>query len=150
MVFGSANSFDNHFNIAQFLSFLAYFAILIGLIIDYTCMFSKKYESQNFLISKTAELDKLAHLDHLTGLANRLSFDKILSFQQNYAQQTKTHFALFFIDIDNFKSINDKYGHDVGDTMLNLVGQRINKCIYEDDRLFRLGGDEFAIIMNGL
>lgn len=96
----------------------------------------------------TAELEmrRLATIDSLTGLANRHSFYQQLAALQ--AQQFSS-FTLFFLDLDNFKNVNDSLGHGVGDLVLKNVAQRLLNTLRNHDVLARLGGDEFAIICPG-
>jgi len=90
-----------------------------------------------------AELDLLAHRDALTGLHNRLSFEtKLPALLQQHPAVT-----LMFIDLDNFKTVNDRWGHDAGDDVLKQVAQRMQTELRSSDWLFRLGGDEFAILL---
>jgi len=91
-------------------------------------------------------LYNLAHYDTLTNIYNRLYFDKTLFKMIN----NKLPFALFFIDLDNFKPINDTYGHKAGDEILKWVVLNISKIIRVDDIFARLGGDEFAIIIKDI
>lgn len=90
----------------------------------------------------------LAHHDHLTGLANRtLLYDRLrqsLLWAQNHGQQV----AVFLIDIDYFKQINDTLGHADGDVLLAAVGQRLIDSVRESDTVARMGGDEFVIVMS--
>lgn len=87
----------------------------------------------------------LAHYDSLTDLPNRFLFN-----QQLY-QALRGHkpLALMYIDLDNFKAVNDTLGHSEGDKLLKAAAKRISSCISHSDMLARLGGDEFAIILNG-
>ena len=92
------------------------------------------------------ELARLANQDSLTGLANRHRFGTELGrlgAGQGVAQRPC---ALLFIDLDNFKQINDTFGHGVGDQLLRQVGARLRSCVVEGDLLARLGGDEFALL----
>lgn len=92
-------------------------------------------------------LDYQAHYDPLTELPNRIKFHKdIQEVMQNARNQTN-NFALLFIDLDQFKKINDSYGHDVGDQVLKTLSSRIRKSIDSEHRLARLGGDEFTILV---
>lgn len=91
-----------------------------------------------------------AHHDILTGLPNRVYFTDRLTHAIKTAMRNNTEFALFFIDLDKFKNINDSLGHDVGDKVLKAVAKRINKHIRKEDTLARLSGDEFTLIMNNL
>jgi diguanylate cyclase (GGDEF)-like protein len=88
-------------------------------------------------------LHEKAHVDTLTSIANRYSFNTQLT--QHMANQSP--FALVNLDLDNFKDVNDRYGHHVGDSLLIEAGKRIQSCIRKNDTLGRLGGDEFAIIV---
>jgi diguanylate cyclase (GGDEF)-like protein len=90
----------------------------------------------------------LSITDPLTGLFNRRYFDMVLRKEIIQAKRNKYELCLIFIDVDNFKSINDTYGHPCGDKFLIFVANRLKKSIHRDnDIIFRLGGDEFAIIL---
>jgi diguanylate cyclase (GGDEF)-like protein/PAS domain S-box-containing protein len=92
-------------------------------------------------------IEHLAFHDQLTGLPNRKAIEKILMQELSRAQRHKRFGALFFIDLDNFKRINDSLGHHVGDQLLQKVSQRIQKYIREEDTIGRLGGDEFILLL---
>jgi diguanylate cyclase (GGDEF)-like protein/PAS domain S-box-containing protein len=96
------------------------------------------------------EIHRLAFFDALTGLPNR----RLLMEQLKKALQTnarhRQHGALLFIDLDNFKTLNDTLGHDVGDLLLQQVAQRLVACVREADTVARLGGDEFVVVLEGL
>ncbi|WP_019028683.1 bifunctional diguanylate cyclase/phosphodiesterase [Colwellia piezophila] len=99
---------------------------------------------------KQAEL-KLKHLalhDPLTGLPNRLLFQDRLQQAIGQSKRNKHKFAVFFMDLDNFKIINDTMGHEVGDELLKEVALRLSDTGREMDTVARLGGDEFAFIIN--
>jgi len=89
--------------------------------------------------------------DQLTGLANRNQlYDRLKqSLAQHQAKPTRL-FAVFFIDLDRFKIINDSMGHWVGDELLKHVAERIQNCVRKPDLVARLGGDEFAVILNSI
>lgn len=90
-------------------------------------------------------LQSLANTDGLTGLLNKRYFDRVLTVLEQHSQP----FALFYMDLDRFKPVNDTYGHDVGDELLKGVAQRLQGCIRSRDYAFRLGGDEFALLLLG-
>ena len=90
-------------------------------------------------------LQSLANTDGLTGLLNKRYFDRVLTVLEQHCQP----FALFYMDLDRFKPVNDTYGHDVGDKLLKGVSQRLQGCIRSRDYAVRLGGDEFALLLLG-
>jgi diguanylate cyclase (GGDEF)-like protein/PAS domain S-box-containing protein len=92
------------------------------------------------------ELARLANVDALTGLANRHRFSTELQRLSQDASRVDAPCSLFFLDLDNFKQINDTLGHAVGDQLLKRVGARLKASISEGDLLARLGGDEFAVL----
>jgi diguanylate cyclase (GGDEF)-like protein len=92
----------------------------------------------------------LAHHDHLTGLANRSLFQARIEHAIQNATRRNESLALMYLDLDNFKPINDALGHDIGDKLLVAVAQRLNSFVREVDTVARIGGDEFAIILEGV
>jgi len=97
-----------------------------------------------------AEIHRMAFFDSLTGLPNRrLLLDRLEHAQASSARSTN-HGAIMFIDLDNFKTLNDSQGHDVGDLLLVEVARRLTSCVRSGDTVSRLGGDEFVIIMENL
>jgi diguanylate cyclase (GGDEF)-like protein len=93
------------------------------------------------------EFGHLAMHDPLTRLPNRRSFDDHLAKTLSNAQRKKQAFAIFYMDLDGFKSVNDNYGHDVGDGALIVASTRIKEVIRGSELLARVGGDEFALIV---
>ncbi|TCP35140.1 EAL domain-containing protein [Sphingomonas sp. BK235] len=91
-------------------------------------------------------IEFLAHHDMLTGLPNRLLFEERLAHDLARATRTGERVAVFAIDLDDFKSVNDRFGHAGGDRALNRAAQLLTACVRADDMVARLGGDEFAII----
>lgn len=89
----------------------------------------------------------LAHHDPMTGLLNRTKFTEQLNSCVARLERYGTPFSVMFLDLDQFKSVNDSRGHMVGDRLLTLVARRIQALVRETDLLARLGGDEFAIIL---
>ncbi|RZA32794.1 MAG: EAL domain-containing protein [Lysobacteraceae bacterium] len=92
-------------------------------------------------------LHHLAHHDPLTGLANRTLLQERLRHAIEQATRGKFMVALAFLDLDNFKHINDNFGHEAGDTVLREVAQRLHDNMREEDTVARMGGDEFVLII---
>jgi len=96
------------------------------------------------------QLRKLAFHDHLTLLANRSLFWNRVEHALTLAHRTGQRVAVVFLDLDNFKIVNDTLGHDAGDRLLQAVAQRLVKSTRPSDTVARLGGDEFAILLEGV
>jgi diguanylate cyclase (GGDEF)-like protein/PAS domain S-box-containing protein len=94
------------------------------------------------------KLHELAHHDALTGLPNRLLFSDRLSQALFQADRRGKGFSVFYIDLDNFKPINDRWGHDQGDLVLKEAARRLLSCLRREDTAARLGGDEFAVVLS--
>ena len=95
-------------------------------------------------------LTYLAQYDHLTGLVNRSLFrDRLV---QGMARSKRMHqpIGLMLLDLDRFKTVNDTFGHDMGDELLKAVTERLKVCVREVDTVARMGGDEFTIILEGV
>jgi diguanylate cyclase (GGDEF)-like protein len=103
---------------------------------------------QSFLA--TARLEQIALHDPLTGLANRLLFERRLQQEVRTAMERNSAFAVYMIDLDRFKQINDTLGHGAGDQVLREVAARLTSAVRTGDTVARLGGDEFAILQTGL
>lgn len=95
-------------------------------------------------------MQALAHNDELTGINNRLTFNQHLSQQVSFSREHQQTIALLFIDLDNFKYVNDNFGHKAGDHVLQDVAKRIQESIRQQDDCYRLGGDEFAVLMRAM
>ncbi|HEB82183.1 MAG TPA: EAL domain-containing protein, partial [Gammaproteobacteria bacterium] len=92
----------------------------------------------------------LAYRDSLTGLPNRLLFADRLEQAVVRSERSRTSMALMLVDIDDFKLVNDSFGHDAGDKLIKAVGQLISRSLRRADTIARLGGDEFAVIIEGI
>jgi len=120
----------------------------------YIYVLNKKLRSSNDLLNleiqhRTKLSEKLAYFashDSLTNVYNRRAFDSFLNTEITRCLRDNRKFLVLLIDLDDFKPINDKYGHDTGDQFLQLFCQRINGTLREGDIIARLGGDEFAIL----
>lgn len=91
------------------------------------------------------KLHNMAHYDSLTGLASR----PILIDQLQQAITSEQKLAVAYLDLDNFKPINDKYGHETGDFVLKTIAQRLQNTLRKEDTLARIGGDEFILLLRG-
>ena len=96
------------------------------------------------------QIERLAFYDALTGLPNRRLLMDRLQHATLSVVRTQTQGALLFIDLDNFKDLNDTRGHDTGDQLLLQVAQRLKGCVRESDTVARFGGDEFVVLVEGL
>jgi diguanylate cyclase (GGDEF)-like protein/PAS domain S-box-containing protein len=119
---------------------------LVGIHTDITSQ--KNIETE--LFHQKQQLHHLAHHDALTNLPNRLMFHEQLDLSLQWAKANKKRGAVLFIDLDYFKEINDNYGHDVGDIVLQIIAKRFLDKVRMEDTLARLGGDEFAVVMHDI
>ena len=99
---------------------------------------------------REAKLLQMAHTDPLTGLANRLCFQDRMRQAIVRAQRQRSNVGVLFVDLDDFKAVNDGLGHDVGDGLLSHVGACLRAAVRRPDTVARLGGDEFAILLDGV
>lgn len=107
---------------------------------------------QDITVRKQAEqaLVRLASFDSLTGLANRMLFINSLKEALSKARRHNRQFGVIFLDMDNFKQINDQLGHLAGDDLLKMFAQRLKNCVRIEDIVARFGGDEFAILVDDI
>lgn len=107
---------------------------------------------EEIAIRKNAEerLEKMANYDFLTNLPNRRMFQAYLDHSIKLAVRNKSHLAVLFVDLDGFKYINDKYGHDKGDIVLVSTAKRLIDTVRSCDTVSRMGGDEFVLILENV
>jgi diguanylate cyclase (GGDEF)-like protein len=110
---------------------------------DYLCCLL--YPLRNALLYQTAL--HLAQKDPLTGVYNRAALDEALQREIGFSRRQSGPLSLVILDIDNFKSINDRYGHIIGDCVLKAVAASIQDCMRSADQMFRYGGEEFVVLM---
>ncbi len=92
-------------------------------------------------------ISHLAYHDSLTGLPNRLLFNERLILEMAHAERNQEKLAVMLLDLDNFKDINDRLGHNVGDQLLKMVGGRLVRLLRKADTIARMGGDEFMLLL---
>lgn len=110
-----------------------------------TAMLRIRHLTQD-LEAKSRALSRLANLDGLTGIENRRSFDDRLPAELDRARRYEHPLSLLMLDIDHFKRVNDRYGHAVGDTVLEFFGRMLNESTRACDLVYRYGGEEFVLI----
>lgn len=110
----------------------------------------QKYLVIQILVTKQkkaeAEIFRMAHYDELTGLPNRAYFKERFKDALDLNRSRDKRFSVMVIDLDGFKKVNDTYGHDIGDKLLQTVSQRMRQCVGPDN-VYRLGGDEFTVLL---
>jgi diguanylate cyclase (GGDEF)-like protein len=99
------------------------------------------------LVELNTEIEKLAFYDALTNLPNRRKLLEHLKYMIVLNHRNKTQFAVFMMDLDKFKAVNDSLGHAAGDDLLKQVAARMQLCLRESDLVARLGGDEFVVVL---
>jgi len=130
-------------------------AAFLSIAIDNSRNFEKVIELNKVIISEKEELERankkiteLATSDNLTGLANRRVFYEMLESAMEQSKRRDEILAVLFIDLDNFKPINDNWGHNAGDKVLKEIADRLTSSIRAADSVARIGGDEFLILLN--
>jgi diguanylate cyclase (GGDEF)-like protein len=103
-----------------------------------------------FVLRRYTRLSRAVFQDVLTGLPNRASLKRILSLLLSIQKRSKQGFAVLFIDLNDFKPINDQYGHEVGDMVLKYFAQQVETVKRNSDHFFRLAGDEFVYVLNNV
>ncbi len=117
-----------------------------GVTLQYVCIFSDVTRSKQ----QQQKLEFMAHYDELTQLPNRTLLAERFTSSIAHSKETDTLLAVCFLDMDNFKPVNDSYGHDVGDQLLIGVAQRIQTTIRDQDTASRQGGDEFVLLLGDI
>jgi len=108
---------------------------------------TERLQIEELLNENEKRLHHLAHHDSLTNLPNRLLFEDRLTQALSKARRSHRQVALFFLDLDHLKEVNDNLGHDYGDLLLIDIAKRLRKCVREGDTVARMGGDEFLVLL---
>ena len=126
-------------------------AVLLGLIALMLYAINRKIRREVALRGQVeAELQRMAYSDALTGLPNRLQFFERADQLLKRERRDQGRLALCFIDLNDFKKINDQHGHLAGDAVLSQIGQRLRRAVRESDIVARFGGDEFVVLFDNL
>ena len=115
-----------------------------------SAMRARILRSNEELTNALATIQDMATHDSLTGLPNRAALSEVLQHAVTKVTRSKDGLAIFFIDLDNFKSINDSLGHPAGDQLLREMARRIRASVRESDLVARLGGDEFVVMVENV
>lgn len=142
--------YEGAYNIAYFLKILVYFIPLSCLIINYVFSYNSILDSQDKLQKGQEKLKYFATRDPLTDLYNRREFENLLDIAIANSSRSRESFAVFLIDIDNFKAINDTLGHIHGDHFLKQFSEQLTSLTRRGDIISRIGGDEFTVITSTL
>ena len=126
-------------------------AVLLGLIALMLYAINRKIRREVALRGQVeAELQRMAYSDALTGLPNRVQFFERADQLLKRERRDQGRLALCFIDLNDFKKINDQHGHLAGDAVLSQIGQRLRRAVRESDIVARFGGDEFVVLFDNL
>jgi diguanylate cyclase (GGDEF)-like protein len=136
-----ANAYPAYVSYMGFLDILMHFLMALG-----TVIWLLENEQKNAM-QAAAQIEHLAYHDTLTGLPNRQLFLDRLNLAISHAHRTAQRLAVFFLDLDRFKIINDSLGHAIGDRLLQAISQRLTALLREGDTVTRIGGDEFTILV---
>jgi diguanylate cyclase (GGDEF)-like protein len=126
---------------AEALEFVPQMMLGVGMIV---CLLDDEREANELA---TNEIEHLAYHDALTGMPNRPLFVDRLIVALAQAKRTNQRLAVFFLDLDRFKDINDSLGHTTGDVLLRALAERVRRCVREGDTVARFGGDEFTLLI---
>ncbi len=110
----------------------------------------QRYQIETALRTSREQLRRLSEHDPLTGLANRRGFERAMERAVAHARRSHGRLGVLLLDLDDFKSINDTLGHDVGDQLLIIIAHRLSTIVRDSDLLCRLGGDEFVVLATDL
>lgn len=147
LIFHALSEHSDRLHPEMFLAEAAIVTVITGLSLQTV---SHLYRSAIEHLTVRHDLALLAKYDALTGLANRLLLRERFQLSMTAVQRTGQSLAVFFLDLDGFKEINDQHGHLAGDAILEQVAHRLEATVRSNDTVSRLGGDEFAVLQVGL
>lgn len=136
------NSFE--YNLSQLRTPILYAFIFLIIFVVILCLVILK------LLHAQQEIFTLAYYDKLTGLINRSYFNHLFEIEIHRAKRNEKLLGVLYIDLDNFKSINDNYGHNIGDILLKNVAEKLLKLVRDTDIVARIGGDEFIVLLTDI
>lgn len=113
---------------------------------EFSRMNNELINARRELIRLNRELEESSRIDALTGLRNRRAFDELADHHHKVAERAGSSFAVLYFDLDDFKSINDRFGHAEGDAALKAAGDILSSCFRAGDVVARIGGDEFIAL----
>lgn len=124
--------------------------ILVGsLMLGYSSLMQRRLKAE---VKRRKEVEKqlkhLAHYDQLTEVANRHYGDELMQQMLQKARLDKKRFIIIFIDLNDFKKLNDQYGHHIGDLALQFLANKLKVCVGDDGVVVRNGGDEFLVLLD--
>jgi diguanylate cyclase (GGDEF)-like protein len=131
------------------------FGLLFTLLISFLALLIVRLKDERsrleyLVFERTKELESIAHYDALTQLPNRILFAERFSLAVAHCQRAKAMIAICFVDLDDFKTVNDSYGHEAGDQLLIEVASRLKTTLRSEDTVSRHGGDEFILLLNDI
>jgi diguanylate cyclase (GGDEF)-like protein len=141
------NDMENNEEIIKLPYLLSYLTLLAMFLMVPSILFAELIKNKIILNEK---LKFNANYDKLTGLPNRNLFFDRLNIVLSYSERYQQKFALFYMDLDDFKTVNDNYGHEAGDEVLKEFSRRISQIVRKSDTFARLGGDEFILIIQNI
>jgi diguanylate cyclase (GGDEF)-like protein len=144
---GAANDVDAHW-LATTVALFTLAILIITLVLS-------RFDARTALLAGSVsrlngQIVRMATFDTLTDLPNRRTMNERIERAIRHAKQQDSRFAILFMDIDGFKTINDSLGHTVGDEVLKAFARRLQECVRGDDTVARLGGDEFVVMLENL
>lgn len=147
VIIGVFTHYDNSYVGSSFFQFSCFLLVVLFLVVRYLRTYLFIVQKQKQIKAEKEKFELLSYQDPLTSLANRRAFEIEAARTIAHAQRHGGHFALLFLDLDDFKKVNDTLGHEAGDELLQQVAKRLSESLRLEDYYARLGGDEFGILL---